>query len=762
MSLIEKLRERRVPQIVGGYIAGGWAIVQFLEFLEGRMTISPHLTNLIGLAFILLLPTIASIAWLHGRPGKDSWGRVSKIVLPLNLVLVTLLLMFLFKGHDLGAVVQTIEVANEHGAVSERLIPKSEFRRHVLLFYPENNGSTEDDWARETFSVLLATDLSQDVFIDVQMPGSMPNTFRDAGYADGHCLNRSHQRKIARDTHTPLFATSSIVHQTDLWSITIELHESESGRTRATCTLEATDLYKLVDKASLQLRRDLDIPSGHLNDNVDMPVAELTSSNIEAVKCFVQGFVLLTHHNDWAGAGPFIEKAIEMDPEYAMAQFFAFAIYQTLDQPAKISVAINAAMKHLYKIPERSRFLIKAQYYFVEKQDSEKGMAILQMWSDIYPNDVNAYKQQAMYYYLHQDLPNAIRANEKILAIDPTQVQVMTELANIHRILKQNEEAERYLQLYIDRFPTRTDGYRDLAHFYSDIGRLADARASLEKAQLHDPADPSLALSLIDLDIKTGRFNESLRVIESLLPGANTARERAQIMARQINLALLMGQTEYLIEMLALFYDTRAEFQNPLQLDLIYALMMPAVSMLGKSELALQMLDEIDSRILPPYDKLTGISRGWALADLGRTDEAEVTIAEALEVIDQFKFETMRPTVELASGMTAEVAGNLDGAVEHYRTAQETTVQYEPYLPVRLARALRLQDKLTEAHEVLTAALILWPAHPETNLEMAFVLKDQGDIEQARTHLQTAQAAWVDADADFAPAQRARELAATL
>ena len=33
MNLFQEIRERRVPQILGGYIGVGWASIQFLEFL---------------------------------------------------------------------------------------------------------------------------------------------------------------------------------------------------------------------------------------------------------------------------------------------------------------------------------------------------------------------------------------------------------------------------------------------------------------------------------------------------------------------------------------------------------------------------------------------------------------------------------------------------------------------------------------------------------------------------------------------------------
>ena len=127
-------------------------------------------------------------------------------------------------------------------------------------------------------------------------------------------------------------------------------------------------------------------------------------------------------------------------------------------------------MENVYQLPERTQFTIKAQYYFEEKQDADKAMAILLMWSQIYPNDVNALAQQALFYFIRQDLTNAVKSYEKILEIDPSQVQYLDDIADLYQQLGQHEEAERSLQRYIEIFPTRTDGYENLSDFYSRIG----------------------------------------------------------------------------------------------------------------------------------------------------------------------------------------------------------------------------------------------------------------------------------------------------
>ncbi len=762
MSLFQEIRQRRVPQIVGGFVAASWAIIQFLEFLEGRMAISPNLVNLVGLALLLMLPSVLTLAWVHGRPGRDTWGRAPKVVIPSNLVAILVLLGVLFRGQELGAITQTIEVEDENGTMIERIIPKNEFRRNVLVFYAENSGSTDEDWARETISTMVAVDASQDVFVTMNLPVNMTRALQEVGSEDGHGLSRSLQRKLAQDAHISHFVTSSVNLLNGTWSLTTELHESDSGRIVATREFESTDFFALADLASLQLRKDLGIPSSHLEESQDLPISEMMTTDIEALKSHIKGMLAVTHHNDWEGAVALLEDAVRRDPGFAMAQYLLFGVYQTVGRMDDASTAIIASMENLYRLPERSRFMIKTQYYYSEKKDADKSMAVLKMWSQIYPDDVTAYAQQAIFYFIRQDIPNAIAAYEKILEIDPSQVQYLSEVADLHAQLGHHDEAESYLQRYVDIYPARSDGYKNLADFYRDIGRLDESRASLEKAQLIEPESMGLAIRLINLDVKLGRFGESRIALESLLVRTKTPREQSSVFSQQANLALLTGRADDVVDFLELYYAAMLEAHNPLQARIIYAMRLQAISTVGRPAEALWRLDEVAAGIGQPYDKMVSASKAWALTDLGRLDEAKAAHAEAVDIADTFKFETLRPMLDFVGGKIAEAEGDLESAHTLFQTAVDISLQTDSSYLIRLAHVLRLQGKMDEAVDILNETLRFDPGYPEAHLEMAGILHSRGKTKQAQAHLQKAQAAWVGADPDFPLAQEAYKLAEQL
>ncbi len=71
-GFLGKLRERRMPQIVGAYAAGGWAAIQVIELLAEEGVLPELATKLSIVAFSFGLPGAFLLAWFHGKPGPQT------------------------------------------------------------------------------------------------------------------------------------------------------------------------------------------------------------------------------------------------------------------------------------------------------------------------------------------------------------------------------------------------------------------------------------------------------------------------------------------------------------------------------------------------------------------------------------------------------------------------------------------------------------------------------------------------------------------
>ena len=93
-SFIKKLLDRRVPQILGSYLVAATSLVLFVEYLVDKYQFPNHYPMLALFAIIGILPTVIILAYSHGAPGKDAWTKIEKIGIPINIVFITICLLF--------------------------------------------------------------------------------------------------------------------------------------------------------------------------------------------------------------------------------------------------------------------------------------------------------------------------------------------------------------------------------------------------------------------------------------------------------------------------------------------------------------------------------------------------------------------------------------------------------------------------------------------------------------------------------------------
>ncbi len=761
MNLLRELRRRRVPQYVSAYVIGGWGVLQFLEFLEGRLRFSPHLVNLVGLGLLLLLPGVFLLAWSLGRPGPDPRTRLLKVGVPVNVVAVALVLLVVFHDKDLGALTTTVQARDENGQVFEREVPRQAYRKRLALFALDGPAAGPDAWLRHGVPLLLGFDLAQDPFLDVRGPVSMADVLAEAQHADGLDLPRPLQRKIARDLHLGSFLTGSVRRDDGRLVLDCQLHDSERGDVLAEISLAGEQVLPLLDDLSRRIREHLGLPSGHLEEQEDLPLAEITSEVPAAIPPFCRGVIAASLDNDWEAARRLLGEAVAADSTFALAQNQYYGALSQGRQREEALGAARAAMAYLYRLPERVQLQIKAIQYLDVEQDADKALAVAEMWTQLYPHDADAYQQKALFLYIRNDLAGAVAAYEQSLRIDPSQAEVLRRVAALHRQLGRFDEAEACLRRYAERYPSDVRACTSLADLYEDSGRLAEARQMLEKALLMEPNGVQPRIDLARLDRKEGRFAEARRRLEGVRAEAAAASQRKEALEELMDLCEDEGRPGDAVALMDDWLAAAREVHNPVEVSILRSLFAQRLARAGRPAEALAAIGRIEAETAAPLEGLVGLGRVVPLLDLGRVAEAETALVRAEEVVERLSLGLWRPRLELARGLIADAGDDAERAVAAYRAGLEASPGFG-VLRLRLARSLRTLGETGEAIATLRELLALVPAHPEANLELALLLADRGDRDEARAHLERCLAAWRQAEPDYEPARRARELAASL
>ena len=66
-----ELMRRRVPSIVGFYLAAGWGLLEFTDWATGRFGLTESLETVLVATWAVLLPVVVTLAWRWGGSGPS-------------------------------------------------------------------------------------------------------------------------------------------------------------------------------------------------------------------------------------------------------------------------------------------------------------------------------------------------------------------------------------------------------------------------------------------------------------------------------------------------------------------------------------------------------------------------------------------------------------------------------------------------------------------------------------------------------------------
>lgn len=761
-SFIKGLLSRRVPHILGGYLAASWIILEFMDWLVRRYPISPHLVEFCLVILAAMIPTVFLLAYFHGKPGPDHWTRVEKIGIPTNLIATALLLFFLFSGRDLGATTTTVSLVDEKGQEIERLVPKSEFRKKVAVFSMENeSGNTTLDWLRHALPDMLGYDLRQDIYLNITTVYNFYEDLRDAGYQEGVSVPMTLKKKIAADHYMDYFTVGKILEQDGQPTIQISLHNTRTTKLLAENTFTGKDIFALVDKMALWMKDGLSIPQVHIEKTVDLPIAEILTSSIPALQSFYSGYSESLLRENWEKGLELISESVQIDSTFAYAYIHLYYFSMLNNRMEESMQALESLMSYLHKIPERSQFGVKHDYYYQIKQDPEMSLEVAKNWAELYPEDVTAHRVLALRYLILNQKDKELAAYKKILSLDPGQYQFLLNVGEIYRDQGKFEDALDYYQAYADEFPNNSKSFTELGNLYMKYGDYEQARSYFNKALLIEPDEISVQLKLAKINTELGNFTQALTDYNNILEDCATSQERFNVYKHLEDYFFLRGQVGKTVEYLELRFAEQEKYD--IQINIIDTRIeaLERYIIAGKSDRAFETVKNIEKQLGPPLDYLAPLGYLVIYMELEEVENLERTLEEFEAFVKARQLEIFENIILFARGKLHELKGEYDLAIQQHTKILDIT-PISASIHFHLGRCCRLQRDYKKAEEHMQKLLAIHPYWPEENYEMGLLYVDWGKNDKALEYLKRAQSIWEDADPEYEPAVKTRKKLAEL
>ena len=266
----------------------------------------------------------------------------------------------------------------------------------------------------------LTIELNQSPFLNIVSDRKIEETLRLMGQPAAQHITPELAQEVCIRTGSKATVLGSISNLGGQYVIGLNAISCGSGDTLASEQGQAAgkrDVLKTLGKAARQLRGKLGESLATVEE-FDVPV-EATTPSLEALKAYSLGGRTARRTGD-AEAIPFYKRAIELDPNFALAYAALGTSYFNLNQADLAAENATKAYELRDRVSERERYRISTTYYHAVTGELEKAIEEYELWSKSYPRDGTPHLNLGVIYQQLGQYDKAVVETKESLRLAPT------------------------------------------------------------------------------------------------------------------------------------------------------------------------------------------------------------------------------------------------------------------------------------------------------------------------------------------------------
>jgi serine/threonine protein kinase/predicted Zn-dependent protease len=314
----------------------------------------------------------------------------------------------------------------------------------VLSDFDNKTGDTVfDDTLRQGLSIQL----EQSPFLSIISDQQIRQALQMMGEKPDAKLTPEIARELCQRTASAAVLDGSIAQIGTQYLLTLKAVNCVSGKSLASTEVQANDKNRVLDalgKTASEIRNRLG-ESLSTVQKFDTPLEQATTPSLEGLKAYSLGM------RTWEGKGdseaiPFFKRAVELDPNFALAYLALGTNYFNLAQTSLANANLNKAFELRDRVSERERDRITADYYAIAAGDEEKAIRAYELWAKSYPRDDLAPLDLGNEYMLLGQWERALSETQESLRLERNDVVAYINLGQIYLALNDLDEANATFQ----------------------------------------------------------------------------------------------------------------------------------------------------------------------------------------------------------------------------------------------------------------------------------------------------------------------------
>ncbi len=312
-----------------------------------------------------------------------------------------------------------------------------------VLVLADFTNSTGDPVFNGTLHDALAVQLELSPFLKVMSDVQVRQSLRLMGVSQGERITNDIAREVCVREREKAMMSGSIAGLGTSYAIILHAINCATGETLAREQVEATEKEQVltaVGVAARGMRTKLGESLGSIQELERHSALSATTPSLDAFQAYTRG-LLVFRRGLWLQAVPFLERATELDPGFAMAfQVLSHAYWNAGERRRSVEYS-REAFALIDRVSERERLAISAIYHIRVTGEAEKIADALELFQQTFPRISIPRDFSGGFYYSIGQFEKAARDFEEAVRLDPRGWIPLVNLIKSYAALDQFDKA---------------------------------------------------------------------------------------------------------------------------------------------------------------------------------------------------------------------------------------------------------------------------------------------------------------------------------
>jgi len=348
----------------------------------------------------------------------------------------------------------------------------------AVIGFEDLSGDKDTDWLRKGIPKFLAVSLENSGLFRIIPEERLHDLLWEMGRKDVEVIDRRLGFELCRKLGVQTLVMGSFTKAGGLFLTNAQAFDVSTRNLIKSVKAEGNSVETIFQSQIDALSRGICEGMGIERSKIDaapLRLAEITPPSPEALKYYLEGREA-NERFEYERAQKALEKAVEIEPEFAAAHYLLSTIYSNTGHgnPAE---AIKLAKKYSARASERDRLRIDFLYALQIERDRPKAAEYLQEVITKYPEEKGPHLTLANRLGSRGHDDKAIDELRRVLEIDPNDERALNALGIAYQDKREFQKALEYFNKYASVAPDAVNVLDSLAEMYFHWGKMDDAEA---------------------------------------------------------------------------------------------------------------------------------------------------------------------------------------------------------------------------------------------------------------------------------------------